>query len=107
MLLSKKTDWFEKRPDSEIKDYDIEEHCFDMISNSAFEENGFDIIYGEGINGVVIGIILATMSSDCGGEIPDSEYKFFEMQDTLMNIKRKLKISDDIEPTIYTGTQSC
>ena len=90
----------------EIDDGDIDEFCYELLQGLDFEKNGFDVEFGEGIDGIIIGKHLAKISSE-EDFIDNAEYGIDDIQKIADKVKEKLEISDDIPLKIYMGTQCC
>jgi hypothetical protein len=89
----------------DIDDGWISDYCCENI-DTLFEEQGFDIVRRERGNAIV-GKTLATIGSEDGGYLEESETDMKEILESLAKIKEKLKLPEEDTFKIFTGTENC
>jgi len=92
--------------DREITNYAIEDYCSGYFYDACFSKDGFDIEYGEGVDGIIIGKHIAKFSSEIN-DISTEEINLEDLEKTMKEIKEKLDLPPEVFAKIYTGTKCC
>ena len=90
--------------DKNIDEKDIEDHCSEWLYDIKNEQDDIDIFMGEGIDGIIFGIMLAY--GDDIEDMKDREIDLTEMLKKLDKIRDRLELGDSIIK-IFTGTAQC
>jgi len=97
----KKISYYAKQ--DELDELDINDYCCDDFESICFPNNDFNIIYGEGVDGYIIGKTVAQFSDY---DVDTSETDAEELLKELQKMRTKLGL-EDIPIKIYTGTLCC
>ena len=92
--------------DQEIEEYDIEDFCSEYLQDLNFEKDGFDVEFGEGIEGIIVGKHIVKIDSE-DSDLDKSETSLTDLTEITEKVRKKLGISEDISPALYTGTKCC
>jgi len=85
--------------DKDINEEDIKDYCSEWLYDIRSGQNDIDILMGEGIDGIIIGIMISS-----GDPIEDNEISMTEIHKKLEKIENCFDVKD-MPIKIFAGTE--